>query len=173
MDASYTVEVVIEENSIHPLPVMQVGMLYSSCYGAFLFYSYAPRFERVSSRRTKDQGHHTRFAHVVTKTVTDILDAHRTTIAGPGSGSGGLVASESLRDLSVLALGLINSVAVRQSASIPSDMRAYAMALLKSLTPQLLVPYLCPNFYSLHDMQEEVSASSSFPNARQEERYKC
>ena len=109
----------------------------------------------------------------MTKTVTDILDAYRTTIARPGSGSGGLVASESLRDLSVLALGLINSVAVRQSASIPSDMRAYAMALLKSLTPQLLVPYLCPNFYSLHDMQEEVSASSSFPNARQEERYKC
>ena len=109
----------------------------------------------------------------VTKTVTDILDAYRTTIAGPGSGSGGLVASESLRDLPVLALGLIKSVALRQSASIPSDMRAYAMALLTSLTPQLLVPYLCPNFYSLHDMQEEVSANGPFPNVRQEERYKC
>ena len=109
----------------------------------------------------------------VTKTVTDILDAYRTTIAGPGSGLGGLVASESLRDLPVLALGLIKSVALRQSASIPSDMRAYAMALLTSLTPQLLVPYLCPNFYSLHDMQEEVSANGPFPNVRQEERYKC
>ena len=65
MDTSYTVEVVIEEDLIHPLAVMQVGMLYSSCYGAFLFYSCAPRLERVSSRRTKDQGHHTRFAHVV------------------------------------------------------------------------------------------------------------
>ena len=93
----------------------------------------------------------------VTKTVTDILDAYRTTIAGPGSGAGGLVAGESLKDLPILALGLIKSVALRQSAGIPSDMRAYGMALLTSLTPQLLVPYLCPNFYSLHDMQEEVS----------------
>lgn len=82
----------------------------------------------------------------VTKTVTDILDAYRTTIAGPGSGAGGLVAGESLRDLPVLALGLIKNVALRQNAGIPSDMRAYAMALLTSLTPQLLVPYLCPNF---------------------------
>jgi len=97
----------------------------------------------------------------VTKAVADILDAYRTTIAGPGSGAGGLVAGEGLRDLPVLALGLIKNVALRQSAGIPIDMRAYAMALLTSLTPQLLVPYLCPNFYSLHDMQEEVSASAS------------
>ena len=97
----------------------------------------------------------------VTKTLTDILGTYRTTIAGPGSGAGGLVVGESLRDLPVLALGLIKNVALRQNAGIPSDMRAYAMALLTSLTPQLLVPYLCPNFYSLHDMQEEVSASAS------------
>ncbi len=65
MDTSYTVEVVIEEELIQPLAVMQVGMLYSSCYGAFLFYRYPPRLERVSSRGTKNQGHHTRFAHFV------------------------------------------------------------------------------------------------------------
>ena len=104
----------------------------------------------------------------VTKTVTDILDAYRTTITGPGSGAGGLVAGESLRDLPVLALGLIKNVALRQNAGIPSDMRAYAMALLTSLTPQLLVPYLCPNFYSLHDMQEEVRASASLTIALHE-----
>jgi protein transport protein SEC24 len=37
MDTSYTVEVVIEEDLVQPFVVMQVGVLYSSCYGAFLF----------------------------------------------------------------------------------------------------------------------------------------
>jgi protein transport protein SEC24 len=97
----------------------------------------------------------------VAKTLTDILGAYRTTITGSGPGTGGLVVGESLRGLPVLALALIKNVALRQNAGIPIDMRAYAMALLTSLTPQLLVPYLCPNFYSLHDMQEEVSASLS------------
>ena len=99
----------------------------------------------------------------VMQTLTNILDAYRATIAGPGSGAGGLVVGESLRDLPVLALALIKNVALRQSAGIPSDMRAYAMAMLTSLTPQLLVPYLCPNFYSLHDMHEEVSTPLGCP----------
>ena len=96
----------------------------------------------------------------VTKTLTDILAAYRTTITGPGTGAGGLVVGESLRDLPVLALALIKNVSLRQSAGIPSDIRAYAIALLTTLTPQLLVPYLCPNFYSLHDMHEAVSTLS-------------
>lgn len=36
MDTSYTVEVVIEEDLVQPFVVLQVGLLYSSCYGAFL-----------------------------------------------------------------------------------------------------------------------------------------
>lgn len=47
-------------------------------------------------------------------------------------------------------------VAIRQSATIPSDLRAYAQALLTSIPAQLLIPYLYPNFYSLHDMPSEV-----------------
>ena len=97
----------------------------------------------------------------VIKTLTDILGAYRKNIAGSGSGTGGLVVGESLKILPLLALALIKNVALRQGAGIPIDMRAYAMALLTSLTPQLLVPYLCPNFYSLHDMQEEVRAPLS------------
>jgi len=46
---------------------------------------------------------------------------------------------------------------MRQSATIPSDLRAYAQALLTSIPAQLLMPYLYPNFYSLHDMPPEVS----------------
>ena len=99
----------------------------------------------------------------VTKNLTDILDAYRATITGSASGAGGLVVGESLRVLPVLALALVKSAALRQGVGIPSDMRAYAMALLTSLTPELLVSYLCPNFYSLHDMPDEVSTLAAAP----------
>ena len=64
-DTSYNVEVVIEVDLIQPVVVMQVRMLYSSCYGVFLFSPCALGLERASARGTKDQDHHTRVAHFV------------------------------------------------------------------------------------------------------------
>jgi hypothetical protein len=51
---------------------------------------------------------------------------------------------------------LLLQVGVRQSAQIPPDIRAYSQALLTSLPSQLLIPYLYPSFYSLHNMPPEV-----------------
>lgn len=45
---------------------------------------------------------------------------------------------------------------MRQSAQIPPDIRAYAQTLLTSLPAQLLIPYIYPSFYSLHNMPPEV-----------------
>lgn len=39
-------------------------------------------------------------------------------------------------------------------------MRAYAQVLFTSLPTELLIPYIHPNFYSLHDMPPEVSPSA-------------
>lgn len=47
---------------------------------------------------------------------------------------------------------------IRQGTQIPPDLRAYSQALLTSLPPQLLIPYLYPTFYSLHNMPPEVRA---------------
>jgi protein transport protein SEC24 len=95
----------------------------------------------------------------VVKALTDVLGAYRATIAGPGSG-GALVVGESLRAAPLLALALVKSAALRpsQSPNVRTDVdrRAYALALLNSLTPELLLAFLCPNFYSLHDMPDEV-----------------
>lgn len=44
---------------------------------------------------------------------------------------------------------------------IPSDVRAYAQALLTTLPSQLLIPYLHPVFYSLHNMPKEVRLARS------------
>lgn len=46
-------------------------------------------------------------------------------------------------------------VGLRQSAQIPSDLRAYAQALLTTLPSQQLIPYLHPSFYALHNMPRE------------------
>lgn len=56
---------------------------------------------------------------------------------------------------------LVVQVGLRQSSQIPSDMRAYAQALLTTLPSQLLVPYLYPTLYSLHNMPKEVSKTES------------
>ena len=97
------------------------------------------------------------------------------TAAGAGA-SAQLAISENLKMLAVLVLGLLKNVGVRsilmlglcltlfcipqvgirQSAQIPPDLRAYAQALLTSLPSQLLIPYIYPNFYSLHNMPPEV-----------------
>lgn len=46
-------------------------------------------------------------------------------------------------------------VAFRQSGNILSDLRAYAQALLTTLPPDTLIPYIHPTFYSLHNMPRE------------------
>src|ERR1700742_2967464 len=53
-------------------------------------------------------------------------------------------------------LVVIRQVGIRQSTQIPSDLRAYAQALLTSLPHQLLIPYIHPTFYSLHNMGPDV-----------------
>ena len=49
-------------------------------------------------------------------------------------------------------------VGLRQSTTIPSDLRAYAQALLTTLPTQLLLPYIHPTLYGLHNMPKEVCA---------------
>jgi len=92
--------------------------------------------------------------------LVDILIAYKTSMTAGGAGaSAQLATSENLKMLPVLILGLLKNVGIRQSAQIPPDIRAYSQALLASLPAQVLIPYLYPNFYSLHNMPPEVRAS--------------
>lgn len=77
------------------------------------------------------------------------------TAGGAGAGAQ-LALSDNMKMLPVLMLGLLKNPAIRSSTTIPSDLRAYAQALLTSIPPQLVIPYIHPNFYSLHDMAPEV-----------------
>jgi Sec23/Sec24 helical domain len=89
--------------------------------------------------------------------LVEILQAYKTSMTAAGAGaSAQLAVCENMRMLPVLVLGLLKNVGIRQSAQIPPDLRAYAQALLTSLPPQLLIPYIHPTFYSLHNMPPEV-----------------
>jgi protein transport protein SEC24 len=89
--------------------------------------------------------------------LIEILQAYKTSMTAAGAGaSAQLAICENMRMLPVLVLGLLKNVGIRQSAQIPPDLRAYAQALLTSLPSQVLIPYIHPTFYSLHNMPPEV-----------------
>jgi protein transport protein SEC24 len=69
---------------------------------------------------------------------------------------GGLQFPANLRGLPLLFLGLIKNVGLRKSSQIPSDIRSAALCLLSTLPVPLLMRYIYPRLYSLHDMPDNA-----------------
>jgi protein transport protein SEC24 len=177
-DQSYAIEVQIEDNLTSPFVVLQTAVLHTTCYGerrirvitlalptttnlsevfasadqvAIATFFANKAVERSLTHKLEDSRDYT-----LARTV-DILQAYKSSMTAAGaSASAQLAISENMKMLPVLVLGLLKNVGLRQSAQIPPDLRAYAQALLSSLPSQLLVPYLYPTLYSLHDMPEEA-----------------
>ncbi|SOV02105.1 Protein transport protein SEC24 [Ustilago sp. UG-2017a] len=92
--------------------------------------------------------------------LVDIFSTYKSTMTSAGSGaSPQLSIAQNMAQLPLLVLALLKHVGIRQSSSIPSDLRAYAQALLTTLPAQQLLPYLHPNFYCLHNMLPEAGTS--------------
>ncbi|KAL1704200.1 Sec23/Sec24 trunk domain-containing protein [Schizophyllum commune] len=177
-DQSYAIEVQIEENISSPFVVFQTAVLHTSCYGERrirVITTALPTTSNLSELfASADQvALATLLANkAVERTLThkledardglfqrlvDILVAYRNSMTAGGAGaSSQLAIAENMKMLPVLVLGLLKNVGIRQSAQIPPDIRAYAQALLTSLPSQLLIPYIYPNFYSLHNMPPEA-----------------
>lgn len=115
----------------------------------------------------------------VTNKLVDILSTYKATMTAGSGASPQLNVSDNMKFLPLLLLGLLKhvrakatadvscaniavQVGLRQSAQIPPDLRAYAQALLTTMPAQLLIPYLHPTFYSLHNMPREVSSLFSY-----------
>ncbi|KAF4564728.1 COPII subunit [Pleurotus pulmonarius] len=177
-DQSYAIEIQIEETITTPFVVLQTAVLHTTCYGerrirvitlalpttsnlsevfasadqvaiATLLANKA--VERSLTHKLEDSRDHI-FAKLV-----EVLTTYKTSMTAAGSGaSAQLAISENLKMLPVLVLGLLKNVGIRQSAQIPPDIRAYSQALLTSLPSQLLIPYIYPNFYSLHNMPPDA-----------------
>ncbi|KAI0918689.1 COPII subunit, variant 2 [Taiwanofungus camphoratus] len=176
-DQSYAIEVQIEDTITAPFVVLQTAVLHTTCYGerrirvvtlalpttnnlsdvfasadqvaiATLLANKA--VERSITHKLEDA------RDALFSKMMDILGAYKTSMTAAGAGaSAQLAIPENLKLLPVLVLGLLKNVGIRQSAQIPPDLRAYAQALLTSLPSQLLIPYVYPTFYSLHNMPPE------------------
>ncbi|EMD35607.1 CPII coat sec24 protein [Gelatoporia subvermispora B] len=176
-DLSYAIEVTIEDTITAPFVVFQTAVLHTTCYGerrirvvttalpttsnlsdvfasadqvaiATLLANKA--VERTLTHKLEDA------RDALFNKLVEILQAYKASMTAAGAGANAqLAVSENLKMLPVLVLGLLKNVGIRQSAQIPPDLRAYAQALLTSLPSQLLIPYIHPTFYSLHNMAPE------------------
>lgn len=88
--------------------------------------------------------------------LIELLQTFKKELAGGNMGGGGLQFPANLRGLPVLFLGLIKNVGLRKSAQIPSDLRSAALCLLSTLPLPLMIQYIYPRMYSLHDMPDEA-----------------
>lgn len=87
--------------------------------------------------------------------LVELLQTYKKELGGGNMGAGGgLQFPANLRGLPVLFLGLIKNVGLRKSAQIPSDLRSAALDLLSTLPLPMLMQYIYPRLYSLHDMPD-------------------
>ncbi|KAF2205030.1 hypothetical protein GQ43DRAFT_437365 [Delitschia confertaspora ATCC 74209] len=176
-DQAYVVEVAIDETIAKPYVCMQAAVLHTTCNGerrirvltlaipttetmANIYASadqcaIAQYFSHKAVERALGNGLDAARDALQTKAI-DILRTYRKELAGGNMGGGGLQLPHNLRALPVLFLGLIKNVGLRKSAQIPSDLRAAALALLSTLPLPLMIQYIYPHFYSLHDMPDNA-----------------
>ncbi|KAF2195243.1 COPII component protein [Zopfia rhizophila CBS 207.26] len=174
-DQAYVVEVAIDETITKPYVCMQAAVLHTTCNGERrirVLTLALPTTETLANiYASADQAAITvYFSHKAVERalgsgleaardalqakVIEILQTYRKELAGGNMGGGGLQLPHNLRALPVLFLGLIKNVGLRKSAQIPSDLRAAALCLLSTLPLPLMIQYMYPKFYSLHDMPD-------------------
>ncbi|KAI9286884.1 Sec23/Sec24 trunk domain-containing protein [Umbelopsis sp. AD052] len=177
-DQSYCVEIGIEDDLKTPTVCFQTALLHSTCHGERRIrvlttclpvknvmaelYSSVDQFamatflankavERALTTKLDDA------RDAIVNKVVDMLGVYKTHILGSGSGSTPqLTISDNLKLLPALTLGLLKHDGLRQSSQIPTDLRSNAMNLLKTMPVQLLIPYIYPTLYSLHNMPNEA-----------------
>ena len=176
-DQSYVVEVAIDESITKPVVCMQTAILHTTCNGERrirVMTLALPTTQILADvYASADQGAITAyFSHKAVERalgsgleaardalqgkLIELLSTYRKELAGGNMGGGGLQFPANLRGLPVLFLGLLKNLGLRKSAQIPSDMRSAALCLLSTLPVPLLVQYIYPKMYSLHDMPDEA-----------------
>ncbi|BGP16188.1 COPII subunit [Rhodosporidiobolus nylandii] len=182
MDQSYAIEIQIEDPITAPFITLQTAVLHTTSFGerrirvitlalpttSSISEVYASADQvaiatllanKAVERSTQSKLEDARDA--VKNKLVEILGTYKATMTSTGSGaSPQLVISDNMKFLPLLMLGLLKNTGLRHSTMIPSDVRAYAQALLTTLPSQLLIPYLHPVFYSLHNMPTECGTIS-------------
>ncbi|PNY29771.1 Protein transport protein SEC24, partial [Tolypocladium capitatum] len=176
-DQCYVVEVAIDENLTRNLVCLQAAVLHTTCNGERRIrvltlalptttnlsdvYASADQcaittyFSHKAVERTLGSGLEAARDALQAK-LTELLQTFKKELAGGSMGGGGLQFPANLRGLPVLFLGLIKNVGLRKSTQIPSDIRSAALCLLSTLPVPLLMRYIYPRLYSLHDMPDNA-----------------
>lgn len=183
LDQSYAIECEIEETITAPFVVFQSVVLHSANNGERRIrvcnlalptttsmsevYSSADQvaIATLLANKAVERSMHARLEDArdaLTNKLVDVLTTYKSTMTAAGSGaSAQLNIASNMALLPLLILSLLKHVGIRASSQIPPDLRAYAQALLTTLPPQLLVPYIHPNFYCLHNMPADVGSVHS------------
>ncbi|KAJ6170989.1 hypothetical protein N7470_000056 [Penicillium chermesinum] len=174
-DQAYVVEVAIDETVAKPVVCLQAAVLHTTCNGerrirvitvalptttnlADIYASadqqaVATFFSHKAVERTLSSGLDPAREALQAK-IIELLSTYRKELAGGSVGGGGLQFPANLRGLPVLFLALMKNLGLRKSAQIPTDMRSAALCLLSTLPLPLLIQYIYPKMYSLHDMPD-------------------
>ena len=176
MDQSYAIELQIDDPISLPFVVLQTAVLHTTAFGERRIRVITQALPTTSSLSevygsvdaiavatllANKAVEKTQVAKLedardlIMKTLVDILGTYKATMSSARGPTPQLVAAGNMRFLPLLALGLFKNLGLRQSTMIPSDMRAYAQCLLTTLPSQLLIPFIHPVFYSLHNMPKE------------------
>ncbi|ODH40117.1 protein transporter SEC24 [Paracoccidioides brasiliensis] len=176
-DQAYVVEVAIDETVTRPIICLQTAVLHTTCNGERRIrvitlalpttqsladvYSSADQsaiityFSHKAVERTLGSGLEPARDALQAK-IVELLATYRKELAGGSVGGGGLQFPANLRGLPILFLALMKNIGLRKSSQIPTDMRSAALCLLSTLPLSLLIQYIYPKLYSLHDMPDDA-----------------
>ncbi|VUC23646.1 unnamed protein product [Clonostachys rosea] len=175
-DQCYVVEVAIDENLSKNYICLQAAVLHTTCNGERRIRVMTLALPTTTTMSdiyaSADQvAITTYFTHkAVERVLGNGLDAARDAIQskitellqvfkkelGGGSMGGGIQFPANMRALPILFLGLMKHVGLRKSSQIPTDIRSASLCLLSTLPAPLLMRYIYPRLYSLHDMPDNA-----------------
>ncbi|KAL1844114.1 hypothetical protein VTJ49DRAFT_4966 [Mycothermus thermophilus] len=176
-DQCYVVEVAIDETLTRNVVCLQTAVLHTTCNGErrirVLTLALPTTDKLADVYASADQcAITTYYSHkaveralshgldsardMLQSKIIELLQTFRKELAGGSAMGGGLQFPSNLRGLPALFLGLMKHVGLRRSAQIPSDLRSAALCLLSTLPLPLLIQYIYPRMYSLHDMPDNA-----------------
>ncbi|KAK0263926.1 Protein transport protein sec24 [Friedmanniomyces endolithicus] len=180
-DQAYVVEIAIDESMTKAFVCLQVGVLHTTCNGErrirvltlsipttqILAEVYASAdqlaitayFSHKAVERALSSGLDAARDAVQAK-IIELLQTYKKELGGGNMGGGGLQFPVNMRGLPILFLGLMKNLGLRKSAQIPTDLRSAALCLLSTLPLPLLMQYIYPRLYSLHDMPDDAGQPS-------------
>ena len=178
-DNSYAVQMTIEENLAGPYAVFQTALLHTSCFGQRrirvitsvvpVTSSFPELFDRIDQgamvtllcklaieRALTSKLEDARDA-LVNKCI-DIMATYKNQVASTVTTAGQLSICDPLKQFPLLILAMLKHPFIRfgTGGTIGSDQRIYSMFLLRNMYVHETLNYLHPNFYSLHNLPEQV-----------------